>query len=163
MNEKPTHDYVLPSSIVGRSDLTKLLREIESLEESIEADKVRSKTSHSPKLSQVASDFIEQNDLDLADVARVTALKKHLKTIIERAPNVNMTFASEIDQKNLEKLVDWLRKETHPYALVSVGLQPSLVGGVYLRTPNRVHDFTVKSILHNSSDVLQNELEALQK
>jgi F0F1-type ATP synthase delta subunit len=71
-----------------------------------------------------------------------------------------MTFAVEPDPDFLQQIVLWLRHEVHPQALLSVGLQPAIVAGVYIRTPNHVHDFSVRSLLQGKRDLLIQKLES---
>jgi F0F1-type ATP synthase delta subunit len=61
----------------------------------------------------------------------------------------------------LQELIAWLRSSVHPQAVISVGLQPALVAGVYLRTPNHVHDLSMRAVLKKSRGLLTKELEAL--
>ena len=87
-------------------------------------------------------------------------LKEQVRKLKEHAPIIHMTFAVEADPESLSQLVAWIRQEIHPQALISDGLQPSLVGGVYMRTPNHVHDFSVRRLLADKRDIIAHELEA---
>jgi F0F1-type ATP synthase delta subunit len=157
-------DYVLPPSLIGHGELARMIREVEAVDGSLQAQKVRAEGQpmHMPEVGPVLQDFIEQNHIDLSDGKTVLALKEHLRTIKDHAPVVHMTFAVEADNLSLQKLASWLREEIHPYSLITVGLQPSLVGGVYLRTPNKVHDFTLKALLKGKRDIIVKELEQLR-
>jgi len=73
---------------------------------------------------------------------------------------MHMTFATVADPESLQKLVDWIRQEIHPQALLHVGLQPALVGGVYLRTPNHIHDFSLRQLLADKRSIIVDELNA---
>jgi F0F1-type ATP synthase delta subunit len=42
------------------------------------------------------------------------------------------------------QIVAWLRQNLHPTALVTVGLQPSIVGGCIVRTPDHFYDFSLR-------------------
>ena len=73
-----------------------------------------------------------------------------------------MTFAVPADRESLRYIVQWVRTSVHPQALLQIGLQPALVAGVYLRTPNRVHDFSLRAALNGQHDALVKELGALR-
>jgi len=62
----------------------------------------------------------------------------------------------------LQELVLWFRKSVNKQTLLEVGLQPALVGGVYIRTPNHVHDFSLRSKLQGQRELLMTELGALR-
>jgi F0F1-type ATP synthase delta subunit len=89
------------------------------------------------------------------------ALKERMRVLKDKAPIIHMTFAAEADPDFLQQLAAWVRQEIHPQALISTGLQPALVGGVYMRTPNHVHDFSVRSLLQGKRDIIAHELEGL--
>lgn len=72
-----------------------------------------------------------------------------------------MTFAVTADPESLERLARWFRESIHPQVVIATHLQPSLIAGVYLRTPNHVHDFSLRGALAGKHGLLVNELEAL--
>jgi hypothetical protein len=59
-------------------------------------------------------------------------------------------------------LAQWLRTSIHPQAVIAVGLQPALVAGVYLRTPNHVKDLSLRAKLESSRGLLLKEVEKLR-
>ena len=112
-----------------------------------------------PNMSKSLDCFIEMNKIDIANDHARMELKEHLRALKDHAPIIHMTFAVDADPEFLSKLVEWLRQNIHPQTLVSVGLQPSLVGGVHMRTPNHVHDFSIRKLLATKRDLMVHELE----
>jgi hypothetical protein len=156
--------YKLPTALVGRADLARLVREVETVDSDLESQKVRMGgrgTYHLPNMSQPLHDFLELNSIDIADDQARMLMKEQLRKLKDRAPIVHMTFAVEADALSVQKLVAWLRDNAHPQTLLSIGLQPSLVAGVYLRTPNQVHDFTLKTLFSGQHAVMIRLLEDL--
>jgi hypothetical protein len=155
--------YVLPAAVVRKADLARLVREIESLDGELEAQKVRARgqevSYHLPNMSQGLNDFLEQNKLDITDDQGRMELVEHLRKLKDLAPVIHMTFATEADPESLQQIVTYIRTELHPHALLSVGLQPSLVAGAYIRTPNHVHDFSIRARLSEKRNVIAQELE----
>ena len=80
----------------------------------------------------------------------------------DKVPVIHMTFAVQADPTSLQQIVQWLRSSVHPQVVISVGLQPSLVAGVYMRTPNHVRDLSLRTLLTGQHEVLVKELEALR-
>jgi F0F1-type ATP synthase delta subunit len=162
-----TADYILPAALITRADLARLMREVEALDNDLEVQKVRNHASgktaeyHLPTMSRSLHDFLEQNQLNIADDKVRVHLRETLKATKDHAPIMHMTFAVEAEPDFLQQLVAWLRQEIHPQALLSVGLQPALVGGVYVRTPNHVHDFSIRELLAGKRDIIRHELEGL--
>jgi len=166
VSEAAKPDYVLPPALTSRADLARLVREVENIDTDLEAQKARNRstggTGYSlPAMSHGLGDFLELNQLDIADDQTRMKLKESMRKLKEHAPVMHLTFAVDADTESLSKLVAWLRQEIHPQALISVGLQPGLVGGVYVRTPNHVHDFSLRSHLQTKRDIMIREIEAL--
>lgn len=157
-------DLKLPASLVKRSDLARVVREVETVDSDIASQKVRGGPKaqiHIPTMSQALSDFLDLNKLDIKDNQARMGLKEQLRALKDKAPIVHMTFATAADPASLEQLVTWLRANAHPQALLSIGLQPSLVGGVYLRTPNRAHDYSMRALMQDKRDIVVRQLEEL--
>ena len=111
-------------------------------------------------MSARLSAFIELNSVSLEDGHKRSELIKELRALKETVPVIHMTFASVAEPESLQLLVNWLRTEIHPQAVLEVGLQPSLVAGVYLRTPNKVHDLSLRAVLESQRDLLVQDLES---
>lgn len=155
-------ELVLPVSVSGRVQLARLAREVEALENDFESQKARN-TSPVPKIpvmSQPLVDCIELNKVDISNGQARMRLKKALINAKDKAPIMHFTFATEADPRSIRQLVTYVRKEIHPQALISIGLQPALVGGAYLRTPNQVHDFSLKARLHDKRSLIVDALAA---
>lgn len=167
MSGSDAPQYVLPSVLITKADLSRLIREVENVDNELEAQKARSRAAgkkeeyHMPGISQALNDFVELNKLDFADDQVRMRLKKELKTLKNKAPVIHMTFAVEADIASLRQLTEYIRKEIHPQAFLRTGLQPALVGGVYMRTPNHAHDFSIRAKLAGSRGVIQQDLDQM--
>jgi hypothetical protein len=159
-------DFVLPPAIVTRPDVSRLVSEVESVDNELTASAVRTKAGVQeapvPVLSGELTDFLNDNQLKLENGQERAELVKQLRILKDKVPIIHMTFAVRADRESLQKLAQWLRTSVHPQAVISVGLQPALVAGVYLRTPNHVHDLSLRAMLAGSHDILIKELEAVR-
>ncbi len=167
MNEtqaKTYADFALPPSVVTKVDLSRLIREVEWIDNEMTAAAVRTKTgaeqAAAPTVSAALEGFLAQNQLALTISRDRTELITQLRLLKDKIPVIHMTFAVVADRESLQELAAWVRSSVHPQALISVGLQPALVAGVYLRTPNHVHDLSLRAMLSGSHDVLIKALEA---
>ena len=168
MNEaaRETSAYVLPPALITRTDLSRLVREVEDLDNELGGQKARNHATgqqgyRMPAISQGLGDFTELNKIDLTDDQARMELRRQLKRIKEKAPVIHLTFAVEADLPTLRQLAEYVRKEFHPQALLQTGLQPALVGGVYMRTPNRAYDFSIRAKLAENRDVIQQDIDQL--
>lgn len=159
-------DYVLPSNVVTRVEVSRLVTEVERVDNEMTAVTVRNKTgsheSAQPVLSAQLTEFLSENKLSLEDSRERSTLIKQLRQLKAKVPIIHMTFSVTADRQSLEKLALWTRQSVHPQAVIDVGLQPALVAGVYLRTPNHVHDLSLRAKLDGSRDILTKELESLR-
>lgn len=161
---KTAETFVLPASVVSRLDVSKLVSEMEQVDSELTSAAVRSKAGASeqpkPVLSDKLSEFLQKNELNLDDSRDRSDLIKQIRKLKDTVPVIHMTFAVAADRDSLQKLTQWLRDSIHPQAVIAVGLQPALVGGVYLRTTNRIHDFSLRAKVEQGHDLLLKELEA---
>jgi hypothetical protein len=151
---------------VSKLDVSRLLSEVEKLDNDVTEAVARAKVGTAnytpPVLSEPLSEFLVQNNIQLSTSQERTELIRQLHLLKDKIPVVHMTFAVEADAESVQQLVAWLRSSVHPQAVVAVGLQPSLIAGVYLRTPNKVHDLSLRGILEGKHDALVAELGALR-
>jgi hypothetical protein len=169
MNEpivKTYADFILPPSVVSKIDLSRLVSEVERLDIELTSSAVRSKVGSAaqvaPTLSEQLTDFLTQNQLKFQTGQERSELVKQLRLLKEKVPVLNMTFAVVADRDSLQQLAQWVRTTVHPQAVITAGLQPALVAGVYLRTPNHVHDLSLRKMLSGRHEDLVKELETLR-
>ena len=160
-----THEsYLLPPSVVSKLDLARLVHEVEQVDNELTTAAVRAKAGSPAQphivISQELTDLLQLNSLSLtADGRERSTLLAQLRALKDSAPVIHMTFAVTADRASLSQLAQWFRKSVHPQAVLSVGLQPALVAGVYLRTSNRVFDLSLRGQLAGKREQLVKELE----
>ena len=163
---KTHEDFIIPSNVVTKIDVSRLVSEAERVDNEMTAVAVRAKagstTQTQPVISEQLSEFLNQNKLVLDNSTERSKLVKELRLLKDKAPVLHMTFSVTADAESLQKLAEWVRVSVHPQAVIAVGLQPSLVAGVYLRTPNHIHDFSVRGALEGRHGLLIEELETLR-
>jgi hypothetical protein len=169
MTDRQDLDYKsfsLPAGVVSRRDLARLVTEAEHIDDEMTSADVRSrKTNHAaetPAFSGQFTDFLTDNKLDFSESKVRTDIIKELRQLKTKAPVVHTTFAVPADIESLQTLASWFRKSVHPQVLLEIGLQPALVAGVYVRTPNHVHDMSLRSALAGKREVLVKDLEELR-
>jgi hypothetical protein len=161
-----THEnFVLPASLVSRVDVARLVDEVERVDAEMTSSAIRAGEGTAPVipvLSQRLTDFLAQNELKLDDSKARMTLIQELRQLKDKVPVLHMTFAVTADPESLQQLARWARTTIDPHAVIAVGLQPGLVAGVYLRTPNHVHDFSLRGLLAGQRGLLVKELGALR-
>jgi F0F1-type ATP synthase delta subunit len=142
--------------VVGPADLAKLLREINGLDDFFVAAKARQAGTaiQPPKLTRILNQVAKDNNVNLLEAKERQRLSLSLNKLSEKAPVLNVSFASEPSPNALTKLVVWIRGNIHPQALLRIGLQPSIAAGCYLRTPNQGFDMSLRAALKRSEPEL---------
>lgn len=141
----------IPASIVGRSDVRRLSREMEALNGKLdEADRVKTPDSKDVKISRTLDEIAEANKLDLNQTADRHRLFDFLHEIKTDAPVIHMSFAVNPPTEFTDRLVTWLRSEIHPLLLLEVGLQPTIAAGCVIRTTNKYFDCSMRQHLQKN-------------
>lgn len=157
-------DYKLPPTIVSKRDVSRLVADAERVDNDMTTTSVRERVGSSNAVDSIMSDrladFLATNELEFHDSNQRSHIVAQLRALKDKVPIVHMTFAVEADVESLANLAQWLRESVHPQAVIAVGLQPALVAGVYVRTSNQVHDFSLRAKLQGSRDLLVKELGA---
>lgn len=158
---------MLPPSVTRRIDVSRLVSELEAIDDMLTQaaarDKVGVASSAQPDVSPVLADFLGINGLAISPDARARGdLIVRMRALKDTAPTIHMTFATEADPDSVRQIVQWLRASVHPQIVVTIGIQPALIAGVYVRTPNHARDFSLRAQLKGGHGILVKELEALR-
>jgi F0F1-type ATP synthase delta subunit len=146
----------LSNSVISPSDVARLERELNSLDDFFVAAKARQTgtSMQLPKLTRVLNQLAKDNNVNLLEAAERQRLAKALKLAYDQAPTLHVSFATEASPKAMEKLVVWIRSNIHPQALIQVGLQPSIAAGCFLRTANKTFDLSLRATMKKSEPQL---------
>lgn len=157
--------FKLPSTLATLRDLRRLINEVERIDSLLISSDIQERTGHQTGddvvMSDQLRDFMEINELELGDSQARTALINQLRQLKDAVSTIHVTFADTVGQEELAKLVDWARQAVHPQIVLEIGLAPELIGGAYVRTTNKVFDFSVRAQLASGRQIIQKDLEAL--
>lgn len=156
------HDaVVLPASVVGKTDLIRLRRELDALENYLHQEALRGTKPEEfklPKTTRMLDDFAQANGLNLlhrADHERITAI---LDTLMEKAPVMHLSFSVEPSAAFTAKLTAWFRQNVASDSLIQIGLQPNIPAGCMLRTKNKQFDLTLRKRFAENRHLLSDQL-----
>lgn len=155
-----TDGFGLPPALLGRSDVSRVLREIERLDYVLEAQTIRAPDQPQaiPSMSRALADCVTLNNITVTNTIERQRLVKLLRHAKEKAPVIHVTFAIDPVPAVTAQIALWIRENLHPQALISVGLQPRIVGGCIVRTPDHIYDFSIRKRFKDSEAVLINRL-----
>ena len=155
--EQPSKiDLKLPLGAVDQGDVMRLARELGALDDFFvgAATRTAGTPQQPPKTTRLLEQLAEANGANLLDEGHRASLKAGLKTLLQKAPVMHISFASEPTPKSVEPIVNWFRQQIHPQALLQVGLAPSIAAGCVLRTPNKFFDMSIRVHLQKQAHLL---------
>jgi len=154
-------EFKLPVSIVTQYDVSRLLLELENVEDFFLQVKVRRSGDRIllPTTTPQMEDVLRLNDLNLLSTVDRERLKFIFMTIHNKSPVIHMSFSVTPSQKFLEKIISWMRANISEILILQVGLQPNIGAGFTLRTTNKFFDLSLRQHLNGKSDVLIAELK----
>jgi len=164
MSEHLPQSPQLPALVMTPSDISRLLHEIDSLENYMQQQRVRmpgQPTAKMPKTTRMLDELAVANGVNLLDAASRAYLGGFLRELLAHAPVVHISFASDPSSASLQKIVLWFRKNTDKHVLVRVGLQPSLAAGCVVRTPNKYFDLSLRLRLQRQRSLLRDAVMSL--
>jgi len=161
MKNEAQQSLKLPASLISPTDVARLIRELEQVENEFEQQKVHNPGASLvvPNLTRGLASLCQDNAIDIANDEARSALRAQMITIKNSAPVLHMTFASDAEPDVVSELTTWIRDKLHPLALITTGVQPNLVGGCVIRTPDHIYDFSLRERFHSHRSSF---VEALQ-
>lgn len=158
---------VLPMALASPADVTRLRRGAGDLASYLQKLKLQQEKSGEASESLprphsgLLAEFASANDLNLSKINDCRKAETMLTELLTLAPVIHISFASEPSSGFLQKITDWFRVNVNPLTLITVGLQPSVAAGCYLRTTNRYFDLSLRRRLADKRELLINELSEL--
>lgn len=153
---------VLPVTVINKVDVGRLLREVLAVDEFLEQAAIRQPGTalKLPKTTRLAEEVIQANKLNLLVDENRKHLINFLTDVRDKAPQLHMSFSAEPSPIFLQKITTYIRQNIHPYALLQVGLQPTIGAGFMLRTTNKYYDFSIRTTLKSKRGVLMHNIRA---
>lgn len=150
----------LPIEVISPADVARLKRAALELADYFEQQAASGKTGPAP-VDHLLKLFAETNNLELNSASVSREASRILGWLLESAPAVHISFATEPSAKFIQKVASWFRTNINPLMLLTVGLQPSVAAGCYLRTTNRYFDLSLRRHLEDRRGFLIDKLNGL--
>ena len=150
----------LPFVLATPTDLGRLIREMDSLDELIMQSELRQK-DHPVKLphtSLLMEKTLEINKVNLLDKEERKMLKEFLNNTKAKAPVLHISFSADPSPAFMVKLITWLRQEIHPFVLVTIGLQHNLGAGCIVRSTNKYFDMSLRQDFAKKRELLMQSI-----
>ncbi|HET7060055.1 MAG TPA: hypothetical protein VFH99_01915 [Candidatus Saccharimonadales bacterium] len=157
--QKPKHGQ-LPAPLAGPVEVGRLLRELETLDNTLLEHTLRKQGGNAQMLksSRLMEQLADLNGLNLLQKTDRERLRRFLEAVSQRAPVLHISFSADPSPVFMEKLMTWLRKEIHPQVLVTVGVQPTIAAGCIVRSTNKYFDFSLRQNFIAKRDLLLQQI-----
>lgn len=146
MADQTPDQIILPERLVSSVDLSRLIRELKAVDESLRQMELR-KPGEPTKLARTGvtlEEIARLNNIQLTDGTQRAQLIELLNAFQAHAPCIHISFAAEPTAKFNRKIVIWMRNNIHPLILLETGLQPTLAAGCMVRTNNKIFDMSLR-------------------
>lgn len=163
MAPSETASFVLPLSVTSPTDLGRLLRELEALDNYLMQFDLKGQTGtvKMSKTSLLLDSVIDANKLDLLVPEQRTQIIEFMKNVKANAPVLHISFGADPAPAFIGKLMTWLRREIHPQVLLTIGLQPNIGAGCLVRSTNRYFDFSLRENFTKNRELLMSKLREI--
>lgn len=151
-----THSFALPNAVIGRTDLGRMVREMQNLDSFLSQSAIRQPGTpmQLPKTSKLLDEMIANNGLNMFQEGDRTRLVQYLEAVYNHAPIIHISFNTDPSPFFMSKLVAWFRTEIDSRILIQVGLQPGMGAGCTIRTTNKYFDFSLRNRFADKRDIL---------
>jgi F0F1-type ATP synthase delta subunit len=155
----------LTTLIISPSDLKRARREVETVDDFLHQAGLRQggKSVKMPQTSRLVEGLVSDSGTNLLQNTDRAQLISYLSDLVDHAPVLHFSFASEPSAAFMVKLIVWLRTNIHPQVLVHLGLQPSIAAGCVVRTANKQFDFSLTQAFEKQRELLVASLIEVEK
>lgn len=155
----------LPIAVVSPTDVARLLREIENLDEFFRQSTIRTggAPQTAPRYSRLLDEVVVANSLNLLQIDDRQWLIESFRALENSAPIMHVSFSVDPPGPYVQKIVNWFRQNIRSDVLVRVGLQPNIGAGCVVRTTNKSFDFSLRKFFDNKHDFFMKRLHEVVK
>lgn len=165
MAEHQTGQIALPERLVSSVDMSRAIRELEAVDESLRQAELR-KPGEPTKLARSSStleELAKLNNIQLTDRAQREQLLEALRAFHIHAPRIHISLATEPSGAFIQKIAFWMRQNINPVILVEVGLQPTLAAGCQIRTSNKIFDMSLRHRFAENRHLLVDKINEVEE
>lgn len=147
-------DMKLPISVATRSDVGRLVNEVEKVDSQYRQAAAQQGASQPIVISRLLQDIVGLNQVNLQQETDRAQLLNLLQQVRSKAPVLHMSFSVDPSSLFMERLMTWLRQHIDSQVLLQVGLLPNIGAGCVVRTTNKFFDFSLRQRFADSRPML---------
>lgn len=150
----------LPSDVISPTDIYRLIREIDTLDNYFRQAEIRNggTPQSPPRYSRLLDSLVTLNGINVLEATERTNLLSNLQQISENSPVMHMSFSVDPPGAYIQKIVSWLRENLQGDILLRTGLQPNIGAGCVVRTTNHAYDFSLRKYFETKREYFGQKL-----
>lgn len=158
--EQQQRSILLPVSLATRTDLSRVIRELETVDNFLQQGAIRQPGSpmQLPKTSKVFEELVNGSKLNMLQAEDRQYLRTSLEWMRDQSPTLHVAFSTDPSPLFIERLITWLRQNISPFVLVRIGLHPNIGAGCVVRSTNKYFDFSLRQRFLAQRGLLLEEL-----
>lgn len=155
----------LPGSIATAADVGRLQREVEAVDNFLRQAAIRQPGSpiQMPRTSKLFDELVTLNKVNVLVATERQQLSHFLESLRVGAPILHFSFNADPSPNFSAKLVTWIRQNIHPFALLQIGLQPTIGAGCVVRSTNKYFDFSLRQHFASQRPLLISKLKGVDE
>lgn len=159
-NDQPPKLLVLPSFIVSKSEVHRLLSELLQIEDFLYKAGNRQPGSKLslPKTTDDLDKFAEANKRNVLNHGQRIEMARFLRAVYKYAPEIGVILPSGSNSKILDGITKWFRQNIHAQTLLVRSTQNRLSGGAIIRIKHKSYDFSLNNKFTSNDNLLIREL-----
>lgn len=159
-NDQPPKLLVLPSFIVSKSEVHRLLSELLQIEDFLYKAGNRQPGSKLslPKTTEDLDKFAEANKRNVLNHGQRIEMARFLRAVYKYAPEVSVILPTGANPNILDNITKWFRQNIHAQTLLVRSTQNRLSGGAIIRIKHKSYDFSLNAKFASYDNLLIREL-----
>lgn len=153
-------DLELTEEVITTLDLSRVIRELEKLDDFLHQSGLRGKTENLPKITESLRAISQANKVSLTNSEQRKHLLSLLNELKAASKKVHISFAVEPSPAVIKKIAVWMRQNIDKQLILDVGIQPTISVGCVVRTKNKVFDMSLRNRFSESKKILAASMEA---
>ncbi len=154
----------VPTSITSPGEATLCLRELVRIQDSLRSANLAKRTGVERPSAGVAMSTATQELLQTAarpdqpSLSELGMAIEFMERIKDETPVITLTVATELQPSGRKQIAKWFQDLRGEPVFCKYVVNPRIAGGVIVRTPNRIYDYSYIGHLQESIPELQKEL-----
>ena len=113
-----------------------------------------------PKLAGFVSDYAKTSNFNLQDQVEIQSLIQQIIYILHRVAIVEITVATALTNRQIEKICKWWRATTGRAIVTDIKIDQDLIAGIRIGYEGKHTDYSLSTWLQNKGKIFLDKIKA---